>query len=209
MQLSARFFHTITKGPGTYKGRPHGYRPPLVPRLHDGTGVSRNPSGQFVEVASNELMLWEVITQRIEELHETGRYILRYCQIWSEGQSRPQVPYEPAARQWMIERFRACCVSNSQETIGYQINIFRVELIEFALIVDENHALVWLLRERIVADSVVGEVVKDLQSNKIAWCTDIDVPVEYGLVDDFYMAGMASGSSRRFQLRGLQRSESR
>ena len=53
----------------------------------------------------------------------------------------------------------------------------------------------------------MGEIVKDLEREDVAGSTDVDVPCEYGPVDDFHVLGVTSGRGRPRELGGLQRRE--
>ena len=50
----------------------------------------------------------------------------------------------------------------------------------------------------------MGEIVKDLEREDVAGCTDVDVPREYGLVDDLHVLGVTSGRGRPRELGRLQ-----
>ena len=50
----------------------------------------------------------------------------------------------------------------------------------------------------------MGEVVEDLEREDVAGRTDVDVPPEYGPVDDFHVLGVTSGRGRPCELGRLQ-----
>ncbi|KAL8967864.1 MAG: hypothetical protein Q9183_002728, partial [Haloplaca sp. 2 TL-2023] len=62
--------------------------------------------------------------------------------------------------------------------LGNGIYLFRIEFIEVADTVNEHHALKWLLRKRVISNGIVREIIKDFESDKIARCPNIDIPVE-------------------------------
>ena len=51
----------------------------------------------------------------------------------------------------------------------------------------------------------MGEIVKDFEREDVARCTDVDVPREYGSVDNFHVLGVTSGRGRPRELSRLQR----
>ena len=71
------------------------------------------------------------------------------------------------------------------------------------MVVDKNGALEGFFREGVVADAVVGKVIKDFEGEKVARSGDVSVPGEDGAVDDFHVVGVAARGSRAGNLRIL------
>lgn len=98
-------------------------------------------------------------------------------------------------------------MSHPQETFSYGIDLLSVKLIELAIFIDQNYSLMRLFRERVIADSVMREVIENFQSKEVAWCAHIHVPIEYGAIDDFYMSRMATSRGGGCKLRSLAGSQ--
>lgn len=92
----------------------------------------------------------------------------------------------------MVERARARCVANTQEARCDGIETWGVEFVEVAVVVDEDRSLRGFLSDEIVADTVVGEVVEDLEGEEVARGGVISGPVEDGAVDDLHMVSVAA-----------------
>lgn len=107
----------------------------------------------------------------------------------------------------MIERPRARCVANPQEARCDGIESWCVEFVEVAVVIDENGSLKGFFGEGIVADTVMSEVIKDLESEEKAGRRIVSGPVEDGAIDDLHMVSVAARGSRAAELRGLQRGE--
>lgn len=99
----------------------------------------------------------------------------------------------------MVKGASASFFTELKEARRYRINLFGVELVEFASAVNQHGALEGLFRERIVADSVVGKVVNDFEGEEIARCGDKGIPGEYGAVDDLDVSGVASCGGRALE----------
>ena len=107
----------------------------------------------------------------------------------------------------MVERARARCVANPQEARCNGIESRCVEIVEVAIVVDEDGSLKGLFGEWIVADAVVGEVVEDLECEEVARGRIVSGPIEDGAVDDLHTVNVAARGGRAAELRGLQRGE--
>lgn len=99
-------------------------------------------------------------------------------------------------------------MSHPQETFSYGIDLLGVKLKELAIFIDQNDSLVRLFCERVIADSVVCEVIEHFQSKKVAWCADINVPIEYGAINDLHMSCMATSGRGGRKLGSLAGSQS-
>ena len=91
----------------------------------------------------------------------------------------------------MVIRPRASSVAHAQEARSDWIDVLSVELVEVATVVDEDSALERLFGIWVVADAVVGEVVKDFEGEEIAGDGDVGFPGKYGAVNDFDLSGVA------------------
>ena len=160
-----------------------------------------------MEIGNEELVLGEIIPQDIEKVHQPRGYVLRHRQVWGKWQLPPEVTDEPVSTERVVEWSCAGCVPELEEAGRHRVNLPGVEFEKVSLIVDEDGALQWLFGGGIVADTVMGEIVKDLEREDVAGCTDVDVPREYRLVDDFHMLGVTSGRGRPGELCRLQRCE--
>lgn len=76
----------LSESGGTYKGRCHRNRAPLVPRLHDGRVEAAHGVRQGVEVAGQQSVQGEVRVELVEELHQARWYVLWVRQVRGEGQ---------------------------------------------------------------------------------------------------------------------------
>lgn len=108
----------------------------------------------------------------------------------------------------MLEGPRTCRMPHPQKTVRYGIDLLGVKFKELAVLVNENHPLVRLFCERIVADGIMCEIIEDFQSQKVARCADIDVPVEDRVIDDLYMFCMAASGGGGRKLGSLAGGES-
>ena len=66
-----------------------------------------------------------------------------------------------------------------------------------------------MCRDRVVADTIVGEVIEDFQCEKPAWFWYERVPVEDGGIDDTHVLGVAARLGGFSELGGLERGEGR
>lgn len=107
----------------------------------------------------------------------------------------------------MLERFAVSGVPCPKVAVSDRVNVFAVELVEVAKLIDENHTLVRFFGEVVVADSVVSKVIEDFECEEVAGCADVDIPIEYRLVDDFDMPCMAPRGRGGCQLGSLPGSE--
>lgn len=103
----------------------------------------------------------------------------------------------------MVVRPQASRVAHAQEAGGHGIDVFGVEFVKFAVVIDQDGALEGVLRDGVVADAIVREVVEDFKGEKVARQGDVGVPGEDGAVDDFDMVGVAPRGRRTGELGGL------
>lgn len=103
----------------------------------------------------------------------------------------------------MVVRPRARRVAHAQEAGGDGVDVFGVELVKFAGVVDKDGALEGVFGDGVVADAVVREVVEDFKGEKVAREGDVGIPGEDGAVDDFDMVGVAPRGRRTGELGGL------
>lgn len=186
-----------------YIGSSDGNDTSLIPGLHNRGVDTGDGVGEGVEIRGQELVHGEIFPQDIKKGHQPRRDILRRRQIPCKRQPTLQIPQESWLFQRMIIRPRACYVAHAQEARSDGVDIFGVEFVKVAVVVDENGALEGFFGEGIVADAVVGEVVEDFEGKKVARRGDVGVPGEYGAVDDFDMSGMAARRSSASNLRIL------
>lgn len=64
----------------THKRRRNRNHLPLVPRLNHRCIQTLYRIAQLVEVTANQLMIWELLIERVEELHQPCGYIFRLTQ---------------------------------------------------------------------------------------------------------------------------------
>lgn len=117
-------------------------------------------------------------------------------QVGDKREPRSHLPPQPRRQRPLKDAaavLRTCGAAYAQEASGDGVELAGVELVEFALRINEHAALERDLGERIEAQAVVGEVVEDLESEEKARTRDVAVPVEDGLVDDFHLAPVAVG----------------
>lgn len=107
----------------------------------------------------------------------------------------------------MVERSRARCMSHPEEAGSDGVDLLGVKFVKVASVVDEDGALEGLFGEGVVADTVMGEIVKDFQGQHIAGCGDVGVPVEYGAIDDFHVICVSACGGGLGELRGLEGGE--
>ncbi len=82
---------------------------------------------------------------------------------------------------------------DSEEAGGYRIDLPGVELEKIPSTIDQYGPLKRLFGERIVSDTVMGEIVEDFKGKEIAGSGDVAIPVEYRTVYDLNMFGMVAG----------------
>ena len=152
-------------------------------------------------------MLGEIVFQDIEEVHQPRGYVLRHRQVWAKWQLRSEIADEPIPTERVVKWSGAGVVTELEEAGRHRINLLGVEFKKVSVVVNEDGALQWLFGGGIVADTVMGEIVKDLEREDVAGCTDVDVPRKYRPVDDFHMLGVTSGRGRPRELGRLQRCE--
>ena len=84
----------------------------------------------------------------------------------------------------MIKRSRTSCVAHPQKSRSYRIYLSGVKLVEVASIIDEDSTLHGFFREWVISYAVVGEIVEDFEGEEVAGRGNVDVPGEYGAIDD-------------------------
>ena len=104
----------------------------------------------------------------------------------------------------MVERLRACGVAYSQKAGGNRINQRGIELVEVSSTIYEDSSLEGLFSKWIIPDTVMGKIVKDFESQKVARRWHIGVPIENRTVDNLYMVGMPTRRGGASQLGGLE-----
>lgn len=95
-------------------------------------------------------------------------------------------------------------MSHPEKAGSDRVNLSGVEFEEIAGVVDENSALERLFSNGVVADTVVGKIVKNFQGKEIAGCGDESVPGEYGAVDYFHVICVSACRGGLRELRGLE-----
>ena len=85
----------------------------------------------------------------------------------------------------------ACCVSDLHEARRRGVDMSGIKFEHVSNVVNENSALQWLFGDGVVAYTVMREIIEDLECEKIAGRSDIGIPREYRLVEDFYVLSMA------------------
>lgn len=108
----------------------------------------------------------------------------------------------------MLEGLSACRLPEPQKATDDWIHVLCVKFEEVAFTVNEDHALEGFFGERIIANRIVGEIVKDFKSNEVAGRTNVDIPIEYRTIDDLDVLFVATGSGGGCQLQGLEGGES-
>lgn len=96
-----------------------------------------------------------------------------------------------------------------QESSSDRVDFLGIELVEIASVIDEDCTLEGFFGERVIADTVVGEVVEDFQGQEVAGCRDVGVPGEYGAVDYLHVICVSARRGGLCELRGLEGGEGR
>lgn len=187
-------FFLLSKKAGllTYKGSRDGHHFSLEPGLHDGSVETLDGLRERVEIRGNEAVGGEVLFQDVEELHQSGGDELGLGQVGGEGHLVGHVPKNRVGRVRLGILPSRGGMANAEESRGEGVQLVDVEFVKVAVAVDEHVALERLLGGDVVADAVVGEVVKDLHGEEEARRGDVLVPLEDGLVDDFDLVCMAA-----------------
>ena len=100
----------------------------------------------------------------------------------------------------MVEMARAGCVANAQKARCDGIEIRGVEFVKVAVVVDKDVSLEGFFGERIVADTIMGEVVKDFEGEEIAGRGIVGRPIEDGPVDNLHAVGVAARGGRAVEV---------
>ena len=103
----------------------------------------------------------------------------------------------------MVERPRARCIAHTQEARSNGVDVFGVEFVKVAAVIDQDGTLEGFFSDRVIADTVVGEIVENFEGEEIAWYGDVSVPRKDGAVDYFDVVGVASRRRRTCELGGL------
>ena len=107
----------------------------------------------------------------------------------------------------MVERPRARRTANFEEPRSQGVNLLRVEFVKVSAVVDQNCALQRFFGKRVVADTIVREVVEDFEGEEIAGGQDEGVPVEYGAVDDLDVVDVVPGGGSAGEVASLEGSQ--
>lgn len=100
----------------------------------------------------------------------------------------------------MLERARAGCVANAQKARCDGIEIRGVEFVKVAVVVDKDVSLKGFFGDWIVADTIMGEVVKDFEGEKIAGRGVVVGPIEDGPVDNLHAVRVAARGGRAAEM---------
>ncbi len=65
-----------------------------------------------------------------------------------------------------------------------RVDVRNVKHVEIPVPVDQHRRLIWLLREGVITEHVVREVVDDFECQEETWRGHVRVPFEDGPVDD-------------------------
>ena len=109
----------------------------------------------------------------------------------------------------MIRRRNAATgrIADPQVALRDRVQGRRVELVELAVVVDQDPGLLRLGCDGVVPDAIVGEVVEDFQRQEPARFQHRRVPVEDAAVDDLHVLCVAAAGGCLGELLGLQRGE--
>ena len=151
----------------------------------------------------------EVGVQDLEKVHEAGRKELRVRHVAGKGQARAEST-EQAGRPQRVRKGRvASCLAKTDVPARGGIDDGDVIHVEVPLGIDQDGALIRLLRERVVPDQIMRKVVDDLEGEEEARRRHVRVPVEDGPVDDGDPVAVDPRRRRLVQVAMLQRHQGR
>lgn len=119
----------------------------------------------------------EVLIEHIEELHQSRGNILGQRVVPAEWRRGAKATEEPGA-QGAGERTAGCCLTHAQESSRNGVQLGIVELVELAVGVDQDSALLGQLAATVIADGVMAKIVKHLQRQKETRRMHVCVPVK-------------------------------
>ncbi|KAI6769828.1 hypothetical protein HG530_004457 [Fusarium avenaceum] len=100
-------------------------------------------------------------------------------------------------------------MANAEVSCSKGVKLVDVKLVKVSFAVNQHVALQRLLGSNVVADTIVGEVIKDFHGKEEARRGHVLIPVEDGSVDDLDLIGMTPRCSRGEKMSILQRSKRR
>lgn len=185
-----------------------GNRLSFIAGLHDGSVDAAGGLRQRVEIRGDEAMGGELGGEDVEELHEAGGYVFGFGEVGCKGEGVAEFTQDLAAAagtEGVGERgpILTCGVADAEIAGCDWVQGARVELVKISLVVDEDGTLHDLLGRGIVADDIMGEVVKDFHCEEEARGRDVEGPVEDGFVDNFDLVGVTAGGGVGAEAGGL------
>lgn len=198
----------IAKVAKTYKWSCHRHGSPLVSSLHHGRIQPRHCVWQGTEITCHKTMCGEVLIQHVEKLHQPRGDIFGQGELLAErwrGADATKVPRTEGAGEWPPR----CSLTDAQKASGDGVEL-RVEVfVELAVRIDQHSTLLRKLGTGVVADGIVAEIIKHLESKEEAGGMHVCVPVKDGPVDNLDAVPVTLGTQGVQQIFRLQVCECR
>lgn len=144
---------------------------------------ARDRVGEVVKVGEDEAVRREVLVQHVEELHQRRGDVFRDGEVGGKGEGISELAEESWLRDGSGKGRAGGDFSHSKIPEGYRVEVAVVDLVEFAVLVDQNAALKRFFCLRVVSKTVVWEIIDDFECEEEAGRVHILVPVEYRPVD--------------------------
>lgn len=187
-----------------YQGSRHGHHSPLIPRLHDGCVQPLYRLGEPVEIGGEQFVAGEVLFQHVKELHQPRGDVLCVGEVGGKGHPGREEAQRGIRGIWTRVVASRGGVADAEEARRYRVQAVHVELVKVSAAVDEDVALEGLLGRHVVADAVVGEVVKDLHGEEEAVRRHVLIPFKYGAVHNLDLVLVAARLGRGQEMAALQ-----
>ena len=85
----------------TYKRRGDRDHLSLVPSLHNWSVDAFDCVTKLMEITADQLVIWEFLVQRVEELHQSCGDVLRHAHVGAKWYQAPQIMHEARALKWV------------------------------------------------------------------------------------------------------------
>ena len=150
----------------------------------------------------------EVLVQHVEELHQPRGDVLGHGELpaeWWRGANATKEPRAEGTGKGAPRRSLADAQEASSNRVELRVEVF----VKLAVRIDQHSTLLGKLGAGVVADGVVGEIIKHLEREEKAGGMHICVPVKDRPIDDLNAVSMTLGTKGVQQVFRLQVCERR